>query len=108
MQFDDIAPTDLLLRHLRRRVGILSYSLFQRGEPSHVAAAYFSAYRGLVVSEKGMGEPAFACPNPRCAYPTPRENYLPFLDHIPDADFAQQLGQPPPLDSISYIPFDAE
>lgn len=108
MQFDDIEPADLLLRHMRRRCGILSYSLFQRVNASHVAATYFSAYRGLVVSDKGIAEPAFVVPNPRPSYPVAPQDYLPFLDHLPDAEFAQLLGQPPPVDSISYIPFDAE
>lgn len=108
MQFDDIEPADLLLRHMRRRVGILSYYLFQRSDCSHVAATYFSAYRGLVVSDKGIGEPAFVVPNPRPSYPIAPQDYSPFLDHMSDAEFAEMLGQPPPVDSISYIPFDAE
>jgi hypothetical protein len=95
MQFDDIEPRDLLLRHLRRRVGILSYYLFQRDDASHVAATYFSAYRGLVVSDNGVGEPAFVVPNPRPAYPVAPQDYAPFLEHIPDAEFARLLGEPP-------------
>ena len=108
MQFDDIEPADLLLRHMRRRCGILSYSLFRRVYATHVAATCFTAYRGLVVSDQGLAEPAFVVPNPEPSYPVAPQDYLPFLDHIPDAEFAQLLGQPPPVDSISYIPFDAE
>lgn len=108
MQFDDIEPADLLLRHMRRRVGILSYYLFQRGDASHVAATYFSAYRGLVVSETGIGEPAFAIPNPQPAYPVAPEDYSPFLGHIPDEEFARILGEPTLAESISDIPFDVD
>lgn len=108
MQFDDIEPADLLLRHMRRRVGLLSYYLFQQSDASHVSATYFSAFRGLVVSEAGIGEPAFAVPNPKPAYPVAPEDYSPFLAHIPDAEFARLLGEPPPSDSISYIPFDVD
>lgn len=108
IQFDDIEPADLLLRHMRRRVGILSYYLFQRSDASHVAATYFSAYRGLVVSETGIGEPAFAIPNPKPAYPVVPEDYSPFLGHIPDEEFARILGEPPPAENISYIPFDVD
>jgi len=108
MQFDDIEPADLLLRHMRRRCGILSYSLFRRAYATHVAATCFTAYRGLVVSDQGLAEPAFVVPNPEPSYPVAPQDYLPFLDHIPDAEFAQLLGQPPPVDSISYIPFDAK
>ena len=106
MQFNDIEPADLLLCHMRRRVGILSYHLFQRGDASHVAATFFSSYRGLVVSEKGIGEPAFAIPNSNPAYPIVPEDYAPFIGHIPDGEFARILGEPPPTESISYIPFD--
>jgi hypothetical protein len=93
---------------MRRRVGILSYSLFQRGDASHVAATYFSAYRGLVISEIGIGEPAFSVPNPKPAYPAAPEDYSPFLGHIPDAEFARILGELPPAESISYIPIDID
>jgi hypothetical protein len=108
MQFDDIEPADLLLRHLCRRIGVLSYALFRRSEPSHVVATYFSAYRGLVASEAGIGEPAVAFPNPRPLYAVAPEDYSPFLEHIPDAEFARLLGEPPPAESSSYIPFEAE
>lgn len=108
MQFDDIEPADLLLRHLRRRVGLLSNYLFHQDHASHVAATYFTAYRGLVVSETGIGEPAFSVPNPKPAYPVAPEDYSPFLGHIPDGEFARLLGEPPPAESISYIPFDVD
>jgi hypothetical protein len=106
MRFDDMEPADLLLRHMRRRIGILSYYLFQRVDASHVAATCFSAYRGLVVSDIGIGEPAFDIPNPNPAYPVVAEDYSPFVGHIPDVEFARILGEPLPAESISYIPFD--
>ena len=78
---------------MRRRVGILSYSLFHRGNASHVAATCFSAYRGLVASETGIGEPAFSVPNPKPAYTVAPEDYSPFLGHIPDEEFARLYGR---------------
>lgn len=108
MQFDDIEPADLLLHHLCRRLGILSYALFRRDDASHVAATYFGAYRGLVVSERGIFEPAFAIPNPQSAYPVAPEDYLPFLGHISDEEFARLLEEPPPAERISYIPFGVD
>ena len=107
MQFDDIEPPDLL-RHLGRQLGILSYALFRRVSASHVSATYFSAYRGLAVSERGIFEPALAFPNPQPAYAVAPEDYLPFLGHIPDAEFARLLGELPPAESISYDPFGVD
>jgi hypothetical protein len=71
-----------------------------------VVATYFTAYRGLVISETGIGEPAFSVPNPKPAYAVAHKDYSPFLGHIPDEEFARILGEPPPAKSISYIPFD--
>lgn len=108
MQFDDIDPADLLLRHLRRRLALLSNYLFHRGGASHVAATCFSIYRGLVVSETGIVEPGFAIPNLKPAYPVAPVDYSPFLGQITDGEFARLLGEPPPAESISYIPFDID
>ncbi len=106
VQFEDIEPSDLLLHDLRRRAGLLSYYLFRRAEASHVAASYFCAYGGLVVSEPGVGEPAFAVPNPMSNNAVVAADYVPFLGHVPDAEFARLLGEPSPLKSISNIPID--
>jgi hypothetical protein len=108
IQYEDIEPSDLLSLPLRRRAGLLSYYLFHRPDTSHLAATYFCAYCGLVVSESdaGVGESAFAIPNPMSKTPLVAADYVPFLGHIPDAEFAQLLGEPPPTDSISNIPID--
>jgi hypothetical protein len=105
VQYEDIEPSDLLLRSLRRKAGILSYYLFHRPESVHLAATWFCAYRGLVAGKIGVGEPAFLIPNPR-SRGLVLTDYSPLFAHIPDADFAQLLGEPPPISSISHIPFD--
>lgn len=103
VQFDDVLPSDLLLAHLRRRVGIISYYLFLEKDASHVMATCFSAYKGLVTSDVGIGKPGFAVPNPKPAFQVVSADYSPFLSFILDADFARVLGKPPPPESISNI-----
>ena len=103
VQFDDILPSDLLLVNLRRRVGILSYGLFLQKGASHVIATCFSAYKGLVANNAGIGEPGFAVPNPKPAFSVVSADYSPFLGFIPDAEFAGFLGKLPPSESISNI-----
>ena len=106
VQFDDITPTDLLLPHIHRRAGILSYHLFHKCRAAHVAATYFCIYGGLVASAQGIGVPAFAIPNPN-PYPSiDRRDYTPFFDHIPDAEFAALLGTPPQTKNLSLIELD--
>lgn len=103
VQFDDILPSDLLLLDMRRRVGILSYYLFQRKEASHVTAIRFSAFKGLVASNSGIGEPSFAIPNPKPAFSVIFADYSPFLNFISDKEFARLLGKSPPTESISNM-----
>ncbi|MGH8634237.1 MAG: hypothetical protein ACRET7_08900 [Burkholderiales bacterium] len=105
VQFDDITPADLVLAHLRRRAGILSYYLFHEYKAAHVAAAYFCVYGGLTASPGGLGTPAFAVPNPEFNFKQ-NEN-LPFLTSLPDEDFARLVDAPPPAESISFIPIDS-
>lgn len=106
VQFEDIEPSDLLSRPLRRRVGLLSNLLFHRPDTSHLAATYFCAYLGLVESRSALiiGEPAFAIQNPMSKTPLVAADYAPFLGHIPDMEFAQLLGEPLPTESITNIP----
>jgi hypothetical protein len=73
--------SDLLLRSLRRKAGILSSYLFHRPESSHLAATYFCTNRGLVVAEGGAGEPAFSIRNPR-SKDLAATDYVPFLAHV--------------------------
>jgi hypothetical protein len=100
VQFDDIAPADLLLPHLRRRAGILSYYLFHSCRAAHVSATFFCCYGGLTASPRGIGAPAFGIPNPKPTIKLTPEDYSPFLGHVPDAEFAALLGEPPPTEDL--------
>src|SRR3546814_124278 len=51
VQFNEIDPADLMLPHLRRRAGILSYALFLHYGAEHVNATCFSGFDGLVEHE---------------------------------------------------------
>ncbi|HET8925736.1 MAG TPA: hypothetical protein VFN26_22320 [Candidatus Acidoferrum sp.] len=108
LQFDDIEPRDLLSRHLRRRMGILSYAFFYKRQPSHVAAVCCCAYNGLISSPNGVCVPAIATPNPKPKFPIIPSEYPLFLGHIPDAEFAAILQAPPPVENLSYIEFEPE
>jgi len=103
VQFDDILPPDLLLTHLRRRIGIISYYLFHEKSASHVMATCFSAYKSLVASDVGLVEPSFAVLNPKPAFQVLPADYSPFLGFISDADFTSILGKSQPSESISNI-----
>jgi hypothetical protein len=110
VQFDDIMPTDLLLPHLRRRVGLLSYYLFHgwgfsvEVPATHVAATYFCPYRGLHASPKGIGTPAFTIINPKPRFHVAPGEYSPFLSGIEDTEFVRLLGVSPPTENLSFIP----
>jgi hypothetical protein len=106
VQFDDIAPSDLLSIHLRRRIGLLSYYLFHECPAQHVVATYFCIYGGLSASPKGIGAAAIAVPNPKTRFKVAPGDYPPFLLSIPDAEFARLLGAPLPTENLSYIPFE--
>lgn len=106
VQYDDITVQDLLQPQLRRRAGLLSYYLFLKDRASHVTATCFSIYGGIAASERGIGVPSFAVPNPEPRFRARPSDYGPFLGHIPDDDFARLLGGPAPAESISRIPFD--
>lgn len=108
LQFDDIEPRDLLSRHLRRRMGILSYAFFYKRQPSHVAAVCCCAYNGLISSPNGVCVPGIGTPNPKPKFPLFPSEYPLFLGHIPDAEFAAILQAPPPVENLSYIEFEPE
>jgi hypothetical protein len=105
-------PTDLLLSHLRRRAGLLSYHVFHGWGSSvevpatHVAATYFRPYRGLHASPKGIGIPAFVVINPKSRFHVVPGEYSPFLSGLEDAEFAQLLGASLPTENLSLIPID--
>jgi hypothetical protein len=94
VQFDDIAPSDFLLPHLRHRIGLISYYLFHECDARHVAATYFCIYGGLSTSQDGIGAAAIAVPNPKPQFRIVPSDYSPFLVSIPDAEFARLLGGP--------------
>jgi len=97
VQYDDVTVADLVLPHLRRRAGLLSYHLFLKTGASHVVATYFSAYGGLVVAPNGIGVPAFGVPNPQSRFPVRPSDYSPFMERIPDEEFACLVGAPDPV-----------
>jgi len=106
VQFQDIEPADLMLPHLRRRMGILSYALFGHYGASHVNATAFTGFGAVVAHERGIGTPSFAIPNLQPAFPIEPDDMPPFLRHLPDADFAAAIGAPLPAPNISYVSFD--
>lgn len=105
VQFQDIEAADLMLVHLRRRVGILSYALFCHYCAEHVNATYFCGFSSVLVRDGEIGTPAFAVPNPKPKYAVSGTDAAPFLLHIPDPDYAAIIGAPLPAPNISYIPF---
>lgn len=89
VQLNDIGPADLLLEHLRWRMGLLSQHVFRDQNRSHVAATHFTAYGGLTTPGTRAGCPAFAVINPDAKFD--HSAYAPFLVHVPDEDFAKLL-----------------
>jgi hypothetical protein len=105
VQFQDLAAPDLMLPHLRRRAGILSYALFGHYGASHVNATYVSGYAAVVARDGKLGAPAFAVPNPQPKYPLDPRQAAPFLEHVLDADYAAAIGAPLPAPNISNLEF---
>jgi hypothetical protein len=108
VQFDDLNPRDLLLPHLRRRMGLLSQYLFNECPADHVAATYFRIYGGLTAFGDRIGSPGFAIPNPKAKFQMVSAEYGPFLAHLPDAEFARRLGAEAPSENLSYMKFEKE
>ena len=103
LQFQDITASDLMLPHLRRRAGILSYALFGHYGADHVNATYVCGFAAVVDREGQLGTPAFAIPNLNPRFPIDPGQATPFLVHIADADFAATIGAPLPEPNISQI-----
>ena len=104
VQLHGVEPADLMLPHLRRRMGVLSYALYGHYGATHVAATYFTGFGGVVARNGDIGTPAFAIPNPRPSFPVSASDAGPFLAHIPDGDYAAAIGAPLPAENISYLP----
>lgn len=107
IQEHGIEPADLMLPHVRRRAGILSYALFGHYGGAHVNATYVTGFGAVVQREGLIFTPAFAIPNPRPKFPIDAADAAPFLIHLPDADFAAAIGAPLPAPNISFLPIDA-
>ena len=106
IQFDDIAPADLLLPHVRRRSGILSYALYLHYGAAHVSATCFSAFDGLVEHDGNVASPSFGILNPEPKYTQTAAEIPTFLSTISDQQFAEILGAPLPSDNISRFSFE--
>ena len=104
VQFDDIAPADLVLPHLRRRMGLLSYALFLEYGALHVNATHFCGFGSVVAHVGRVGTPAFGVVNPTAKFAIDPADAEPFLATISDAEFATVLGAPLPAQDISNIP----
>ena len=79
VQFQDVATEDLLLRHLRRRAGILSYALYGHYGADHVNATQVCGNGAVVPGTEDAGTPAFSVPNPKPRFPLNPSLALPFL-----------------------------
>lgn len=106
VQFNEIDPADLMLPHLRRRAGILSYALFLHYGAEHVKATCFSGFDGLVEHEGNVASPCFCIPNPAPRFSLNSSDIPTFLQSIPDQQFADLIGAPMPAPDTSNIPFD--
>lgn len=105
VQFQEIEPRDLMLPQLRRRVGILSYALYDQYREKHLNAIFFCGFGGIVMDNDGVGSPAFSIPNPGPKFAINQANREPFLGSVSDQKFAHMIGSPLPASNISYLPF---
>ena len=108
IQEHGIEPADLMLPHLRRKTGILSYALFGHYGGDHVNAVYITGFGALIAKDRRVGTPAFAIPNPKPKFPINPSDAALFLAHISDADFATAIGAPLPAENISFLAIDLD
>jgi len=106
IQEHGIEPADLMLPHLRRKAGILSYALFGHYGADHVNATYITGFGAVVARDGRVGTPAFAIPNPKPRFPVSPSEAGPFLEYISDSDFADLIGAPLPAANISHLPVE--
>lgn len=99
MQDHGIEPADLILPHVRRRAGILSYALFEHYKKTHVNAVCVYGFGAVVALNGELGTPGFSIPNPESKFPVSPSDAAPFLVSISDADFAAVVGASPPKDT---------
>ena len=103
VQFQDITAADLMLPHLRRQMGILSYALYSHYGGTHVNGSYFCGFAAAVIRGDQLGIPAFLIPNPEPKFPISKHEATLFLNQVSDADFAAAIGVPLPTTSVSSI-----
>ena len=107
IQMQGIEPPDLMLPHIRRRAGILSYALYGHYGHSHVNATYFTGFGAVCTSHGMIGTPAFAIPNTKPAFPLSPPDASPFLMGISDEAYAAAIGAPLPASNISLLPIES-
>lgn len=105
IQFQEIKTADLMLPHLRRRAGILSYALFGHYGGSHINATYFCGYGAVIHRDNLLGTPAFSIPNPQPRFQISLGDAAPILMGLTDEEYALALGEPLPATNISHLSF---
>jgi hypothetical protein len=106
IQEHGIEAADLLLPHVRRQAGILSYALYGHYDASHVNATYVTGFGAVVARNGTIGTPAFVIPNPKPRFPMGAVDAPPFLAHISDEAYAAGIGAPLPAPNIPYLPIE--
>ena len=108
IQMHGIEPADLMLPHIRRQAGVLSYALYDHYGSSHVNATYFTGFGAVVASHGIVGTPAFAIPNRKPAFSVGPADASPFLAGISDEAYAAAIRAPLPAPNISTLPINLE
>lgn len=103
IQEHGIEAADLMLPLVRRRVGILSHTLYSHYGASHVNATYVIGFGAVVACNGIVGSPAFSVPNPKPTFAVAPTDVPPFLATIADETYAAAIGSPLPAPNISYI-----
>ncbi|MFT3897189.1 MAG: hypothetical protein QM719_05770 [Thermomonas sp.] len=105
IQFQEIKPGELMLYHLRRRAGILSYALFGQYGGSHVNSTYFCGYGAVIQRGNLLATPGFSIPNPQPRFQISLDDAAPFLIGLTDEEYAIALGEPLPTANTSHLLF---
>ena len=109
IQMHGIEAADLMLPHIHRRAGVLSYALYYHYGSSHVNATYFTGFGAPGASHGIVGTPAFAIPNPEPAFLVSPADASPFLVGTSDEAYAAAIGAPQlPSPNISALSISLE
>lgn len=106
IQEHGIEAADLMLPHVRRQVGILSYALFEHYGAHHVNATHVTGFGAVVMRDGMFVTPAFTIGSPAPKFPASANDAPTFLGSLTDQDYAAALGAPLPAESISDLPLD--